>query len=361
MADGQTDEAQTLRQVALASYGSLFLRGKLDLEAWYRHAIFWDARFAFRDRAGRRLLAADFTQWLGSLRAQGALRLSLHPAAALPDPASVDVEWGTRMLIVHFPGRWQCWAAGTERARDAGDYPDASYYAGALDAYWLLGEVGAAPPLPQTDWRALAETIQADLDLERHPLGLGPTAPAYAPYVVAGRADLPAWARLPLIPDSPQLPLPHCLLAVLGAQRGRYSNDMNPKNENSAYHASAQVADEMDDWVARCDSWYAEVQLRAANELRWGGATGGDATLERLHDAPVPAAPAAAPAPTSAPVEPAPLAGKPSAWSATAGMFVASLVLTALVLACAHIIAGLPWLALPIWALAMIFIKYRKN
>jgi hypothetical protein len=52
------------RQAALASYGTLFLSDRAELETWYRHGLFWESRFQFRD-AAQRLVANDFTEWLG--------------------------------------------------------------------------------------------------------------------------------------------------------------------------------------------------------------------------------------------------------------------------------------------------------
>jgi hypothetical protein len=71
------------RQVALVSYGTQILRKSLALEDWYRHAIFFGARFQFRALAGNALLAADFTLWLSTLRQAGATRLSLHCQSTL--------------------------------------------------------------------------------------------------------------------------------------------------------------------------------------------------------------------------------------------------------------------------------------
>ncbi|QGZ40178.1 hypothetical protein IP92_04915 [Pseudoduganella flava] len=46
-----------LREVALVSYGTLYLRGDVALDDWYRHNVFEGATVQFRDLAENALLA----------------------------------------------------------------------------------------------------------------------------------------------------------------------------------------------------------------------------------------------------------------------------------------------------------------
>ncbi|HAT30370.1 MAG TPA: hypothetical protein DCW29_05805 [Janthinobacterium sp.] len=365
-------EGLLLRQMALAAYGTQYLRGELELEDWYRHGAFWKARCEFRAAPGGRLLADDFALWLGHLRERGALRLSLHAAAGLPDRAAPRRE--ECHLIVHFPDRHQTWAPAGEHAqwRDdnaAARFPDSRYYAGALDCHCLIGEATGAPEIAVTHWKTLAQAIATDLNPVRPIAPL----PPYAPYHEDDDA-LPAWARLPLLPKSPRLPLPHQLLALLERERARFCNDANMKNDSSPYqHMDQDQADAFDDWGRRLDCWIAELRLRAANETRWGGADAGaaPATLERLVAPPAPR-PLAATSGNDTSDTDTPGAAMPETGAAsttaqrkdspagTPGLLLACLVMTLLVLASAHILAASPWLALPLALLIFIFLKYRR-
>jgi hypothetical protein len=157
-----TSHAFLFRQVALVGYGTQFLRHKLPLEDWYRHGVFFDARFQFRSLEDKRLLADDFTVWLGTLAQAGATRLSLHPAAQL----KVDGDYA---VAVHFPDRYQVWAVGVEQPawQERFEFPRARGYAGDVDSYWLTGEQAGQLPVPATNWKEFAAAIAADLDTSR--------------------------------------------------------------------------------------------------------------------------------------------------------------------------------------------------
>ncbi|WP_317202086.1 hypothetical protein [Janthinobacterium sp.] len=99
---------------------------------------------------------------MGKLREQGASRLSLHPAAGLPDVGPLDFVWAERVFIVRFRDRHQCWALGEEqtqwrnnawRSDDDGRphrYPDATHYGGEVDCYWLVKDAAGVPEVPET-------------------------------------------------------------------------------------------------------------------------------------------------------------------------------------------------------------------
>ncbi|NRR33952.1 hypothetical protein HSX11_27600 [Oxalobacteraceae bacterium] len=354
-------EEQKLRQVALVSYGTLFLQGKLDLEEWYRHGIFWNARFQFRVPANKGLLADDFTLWLGSLREQGAVRLSLHLAAGLPDAEPLGMAWAERMVIVHFADRHQCWALAEELAEwrcDDDDgrsraYPDAAYYAGEVDCYCLMEESAGVPAIPETDWKALAYAIRGDLDEGRRLSGAKPLA-GYAPYCVAMRSDS-EWAKLPVIPNSPQLAMPHRLLAMLDAERATFSNDTHVKNENSDYkNLSDQQTAEVTHWGQRLDSWIVEVQLRAANELRWSGGRADKNEFLRWTTPPAPLAKPAGGSATETASQPFIAAGsggatavkKETRWVRGLVMLLLIAIVAVFVMAGASLVVKFPWLSI---------------
>ena len=311
------------RQVALVSYGGGFLRKALALEDWYRHEIFSGARQQFRDRAGNALLADDFTLWLATLARAGATHLSLHPVAVLGIDAAQELDRGRHVVAVHYPDRYQLWAAGEERAvwRTGGPrVPDAANYAGDVDCYLYLGERPGKLDVPHTDWKKLAAAIADDLETPV-PSGEVPAASPQMPLFVATGADS----------------LAHRVLATLVRKQGQFAYDTNPKNENGFYqHTDEAGAAAMQHWGERLDSWIDEVLLRAANI---GSGTSTQHGEERLASPPPP------PAPLSlAPVAEAPPAGE-GKWTRRISLAIAIAVLSLLVLAFAHIIARFPWLA----------------
>jgi hypothetical protein len=256
-----TRNAFLFRQVALVSYGSQFLGHQLPLEDWYRHGVFLDARFQFRSSDDNRLLADDFTVWLGTLARAGATRLSLHLAQEL----QVANEAGAYAVAVHFAERYQIWTVGVERAAWEGwDFPRAQSYAGEVDSYWLLHERPGQLPVPATNWKQLAAAIATDLDINvpssNVPVPTGPFFPDISEDI--------AWARLPLFPSGPRASLAHRIVATLDWDQGRFANDTHPKNEGNLYlGADDAAADKLDRWGQRLDRWLIDVLLRSANEM----------------------------------------------------------------------------------------------
>lgn len=253
-----TNNAFLFRQVALVGYGTQFLRHKLPLEDWHRHGVFFDARFQFRSREDNRLLADDFTVWLGTLALAGATRLSLHPAAEL----SVD---GAYAVAVHFADRYQVWAVGVEPPEweERFEFPRARGYAGDIDSYWLTGEQPGQLPVPATDWKQLAAAIAADLDMNVPSSNVPTPAGPFFPYI----PEEVAWARLPLFPSVPRAALAHRIVATLDWKQGRFSNDTNPKNEGNLYLGlDDEGAHQLQRWGQRLDAWLIDALLRSANE-----------------------------------------------------------------------------------------------
>jgi hypothetical protein len=254
------------RQVALVSYGNKYLRDEVTLEAFFRHGIFFGQRLQFRAPDGK-LLADDFTLWLAILRGQGARRLSLHRAAEFDGGAELA-------LAVHCADHVQVWHCGQEPAAwwrhpqlPEGDYqygsdcPPAAGYGGAIDSYRCAQRIEGQLALPDTDWKALAAAIRADLQMTL-------TTSTGKPYC-ANRHDVPDWANFPLIPYNSAMPLPHQLLAMLSAAQSQFANDANCKNENSYfYHLGEQAQQEQLAWSLRLDTWLVDVLLRCANEFR---------------------------------------------------------------------------------------------
>jgi hypothetical protein len=240
------------RQVALVSHGTQFLRQRLPLEDWYRHGVFFDARFQFRSLDGNRLLADDFTVWLGTLARAGATRLTLHPAATL------GVE-GAYAVVVQFAARYQVWSVGVETpAWEGWEFPRAQGYAGAIDSYWLTGERPGQLPVPATDWKKLAATIAAELEIAV-PAGDVPAGP-FIPYI----AEDAAWARMPLFPGGR---LAHRVVATLYREQGRFDNDTHPKNEGNLFLGLDDAgADKLQYWGQRLDEWLIDALLRSAND-----------------------------------------------------------------------------------------------
>lgn len=270
--------AQLLRQVALVSYGTQFLRGKLPFDAWYRHGIFFESRLQFREAADRRLLADDFTLWLTVLQGTGARRLSLHPRADFAVAALHAKHGGDYVIAVHFPERYQLWIVGLEQpawkaqgdafaeAMGGGTFPyvpAAASYAGQLDSYWCMEDIAGALPVPATDWGKLAATIRDDLDVDVRPAAM----PA-GPFMAHSATDA-QWARLPVFVYARTLVLPHQLMAVLDVAKGKYDNDTHCKNEGNLYNfMGPEASDRLFAWSQRLDQWIIDVALRCANEDR---------------------------------------------------------------------------------------------
>jgi hypothetical protein len=255
------------RQVALVSYGNKYLRDELTLDAFFRHGIFFGQRLQFRALDGNGLMADDFTLWLAILRGMGARRLSLHRAAEFNGGAEL-------VLAVHFADHVQLWDCGQEPAawwshprlpeggyQYASDCPPAAAYGGAIDSYWCARRIEGQLAVPDTDWKALAAAIRADLQMT---LATSTSKP-----FCANRHDVPDWANFPLIPYNSAMPLPHQLLAMLSAGQAQFANDANCKNENSYfYHLGEQAQEEQLAWGRRLDTWLVDVLLHCANEFR---------------------------------------------------------------------------------------------
>ncbi|HEY0589146.1 MAG TPA: hypothetical protein VGD52_23640 [Pseudoduganella sp.] len=336
------------RQVALVSYGSSFLRNKLALQDWYQHGIFFGAPQQFRDRTGNALLAGDIALWLANLAQGGATRLSLHPVEALgiePPPA---LGQNRHVVAVHYPDRYQLWAAGVEQAAwKAGGQglPNAAAYAGDVDCYVCVEERPGRLDVPHTDWKKLAAAIAADLEMPV-PSGSVPVEP-----FIAFNRKSESWAEKPLFVATGADSLAHRVLATLDRARGKFEHDNHPKNENSDYpYLDEERAAAVDHWKARLDSWMIEVQLRAANIDNGSAVRHQDeAPFARLQPPPPPRQPAAATheeapnheTPAVATVPPA--KGK---WTDRIGMVVGIAVLSLFVLALAKVISHFPWLAL---------------
>lgn len=260
-----------MRQVALVGYGSRFLRGELALEEWYRHGAFFDARLQFRTLPDSALLADDFTVWLVRLKRSGAVRLSLHLSAALGLGRPPVQDRGDCAIVVHFTDSHQVWSVGVERATWRDDvepgahaaFPDAAGYAGELDSYWCCEHRPGSLAVAETDWRTLAASIAADLDIE-----IPSNQVTREPYA-GGSLGAPVWSRLPLFPYTRASSFAHQVLATLMRQQAKFANDTHGKNDTSPYGSlSEQAAAEMDAWGVRLDGLLVDVLLRCANETR---------------------------------------------------------------------------------------------
>lgn len=371
-----------LRQVALVSHGTKFLRNELALEEWYRHGIFFGARLQFRQLADNALLADDFTLWLGILLGSGAVRLSLHALAEFDMSMSHAMRGGDYAVVAHFADHYQIWAVGEERAawRESAllsgeatqrfpEFPDATGYGGDLDSYWSVTQVQGKLDVPDTDWRELAAAIAADLEVAIPSSQL----PA-GPYIVP-MAGQPSWAQLPLFPSSKAASLAHALLATLCWEQAKFANDTHPKNEDSYYrHLDKEGAAQADAWGTRLDKWVIEVRLRCANEYR-----GSDALHGITPPAPVqtPARPAGnshAAVRTGSDMrpkgkertshagdlntQPATLDGK---WTHRIVLVVLIAVSSLMILSFANIIARFPWLSILIGLPCALYVKFKKE
>ncbi|MET0320966.1 MAG: hypothetical protein ABW069_09625 [Duganella sp.] len=262
--------ALLFRCVALVSYGTGFLRKELPLEDWYRHGIFFDARFQFRSPGQNALLAGEFTNWLDSLAHSGAKRLSLHrmdefDIAVVPAAGRLDYA-----VVAHFPDRYQIWAAGNEaEAWEAETYlSPGRAYAGDIDSYWLVAERRGQLDIPATNWKETAAAIAKDLDFpvpsSQVPVPTGP----FFPDISTDQE----WAKLPLFPTSPRASLAHRIVATLDWKRGQFDNDTNPKNEYNLYLSlDDEGCRKLTEWSDRLDRWLTDVLLRAANEFGEAG------------------------------------------------------------------------------------------
>lgn len=335
------------RQVALVSYGTSFLRKKLELEDFYRHGIFFGARFQFRDHRSRQLLADDFTQWLGNLARTGATRLSLHPSAQL----GLNVTNPARdAIVVHYPDGYQAWDGGPEQPAWM-DFllPSAAAYAGDLDCYWAVEKRPGELDVPHTDWQELAGAIAADLEIPVPSSG----APA-GPFCVR-MPEGESWAELPLFVASAASPS-HRVLATLYRELARFDNDTHPKNENSPYHQlDAAGAEAIDQWGERLKSWIREVHLRCANEI--GGIAQEKQPLRRLLEPPPPFHPEL---PAAMPVLEAQPSGR-GKWTSRIGIGIAIAVLSVLIIAFAHIIVRFPWSAVLIGLPWVLYAQQKKQ
>lgn len=371
---GRVNDSLLLRQVALVSYGTQFLRGLLPLEQWYQHGIFFDARLQFRDGADQRLLAADFTLWLTMLRATGAQRLSLHQPSELAVTTPAAERGGDYIVVAHFPDRYQLWVTGTETAgwREPAElqaqatskytypyFPDAATYAARLDSYWCIKDVDGALALPETDWGKLTTTIRGDLAI-RIASGTQPGVP----FNVRVPSDR-AWSQFPLFIFNNGLSQPHRLMTALDLAKSKYDNDTHCKNEGNLYNfLDEQGSAELYAWSQRLDQWIIDVLLRCANENRSTGKfkvaptapepTKAEATADNLAATPS-AAIVAPPAPTNVADE-APL-GK---WGRRMAFAFLLAAITAGLLAFGMLIARYPWSALLI-ALPFAYYLHQKK
>ena len=340
-----------MRQVALVSYGTKFLRHEIALEDWYRHHVFFDARQQFRTIADNTLLAADFTLWLGALEESGATRLSLHLADEF-DPPGLGAKQGCAvLLVVHYPALYEVWAVGEERASwaersrqvvEIGEwfprFPSAAAYGGAIDSYWCIVQIAGRLDVPATHWKSLAASVAADLDI--------PLPSHHATPFILPTPDTDSWAVRPLFPYSPASAPAHRLLAMLRRQQDKFSNDTASNNENSFYkNLSQEQADQMDQWGRLLDRWVVKVQLCCANECGNGIAVKSTVSLK----------PAAGP--QDRPSKPPP---PPSQWINRIGLTVSMAVVSLFIFAIANVIAWQPWVALLI-GLPFVLVGRYKN
>lgn len=362
------------RQVVLVSYGTQYLRGKIALDDWHRHGTLFDARLQFRALADNGLLADDFTLWLGILKASGATRLSLHLAAAFEADVAHAVRGGVYAVVVHFPDRHQIWMVGEEQATwlshplfpsEEGQgypvFPDAAYYGGPIDSYWCIEDRPGQLEVPDTDWKALACAIAADLE-SPVPSSLAPAGPYFGPLP----HDVP-WAKFPLFPSSNFTSLAHRIMSTLARMQSTFSNETNPKNDSSPYQfMDAEGAAKVDDWGKRLNSWMLEVQLRCANETRSIDLTGTNTPLTRLHTAPSPhqnIADDGVEEDASSPEVPAEQSASTSSskWGGRIAFIVKVALGSLAMIFLARLVASYSWLAVPIVALWMLGARLLRH
>ncbi|GGY92773.1 hypothetical protein ACFFTM_18120 [Pseudoduganella plicata] len=357
------------RQVALVSYGSLFLRSQNTLEDWYPHAVFHNARFVFRASADNALLADDFTLWLSILKGAGAVRLSLHGADEFAATVPRDERRRAYAVVVHYADGYQIWTVGAEEAAwranptfkegpDYWHYFNATGHASAIDTYWGGEKLPGRFEVPATDWKALAATIGADLDIKL-PSGLGPAAPFILP-----QFDHSTRTVLPLLPPSHAWPA-HRLAAALDREQGKFANDTHPKNEGNVFqHLDDQAAAELTHWAGRLDSWMNEVLIRGANDCAGAGANSRDTPFMR-HQPPPPGPHSHDAADVNAVTPPlsqaVDKASTPGKWTDRIAFAIAIAVFTLFVVAIAHVIPDFPWLAIFIALPFALHGHYRKK
>lgn len=355
-----------LRQVALVSYGTQFLRGESSLEDWYRHGIFFGARSQFRSPSDNTLLADDFTWWLAILKLSGARCLSLHRATDF-DISLPCILSGEYALVAHYADHHQIWAAGREEAgwrehplipaearQTIPAFPNAAGYSAELDSYWCIEDRQGALDVPATNWKELASAIADDLGIT-----LPSSSIAAAPFVVPTSAE---WAKLPLFPYSGSTAAAHRMLAALDHEAAVFSNDMNPKNENNLDKSQGGGPER---WGKRLDSWMVDVLLACANHSSESARE--KSTHWRPADASPPPRPAGGAAeryqmayspPAAEDVSPS----RPPAntkWTNRMMELVTIAVLSLFVLAVANIVVALPWLSILIGLPCALAAKYR--
>ena len=361
------------RQIALVSYGTQCLRGKLALDDWYRHGIFFNARLLFRQPENNALLADDFTWWLGILKGSGAVRLSLHLLAEFGIARPAVIEYGDYAVVAHFPDRHQIWAVGVEHpawfdhplVADVPGipvFPNATSWGGEIDSYWCVEERAGQLEVPETNWKALANSIATDLDISI-PSSLAPPGPIYLP------PEPPAsWAKFALFPSGSVTVLAHGMLASLYREQAKFANDAHFKNDSSYYQGlDAEGAAKVDDWGRRLDGWVREVEMRCANEARQRAS--GDNGIP-LPLPPAAAPPAARPAASKhakaqqnaqAPAYADPVTPPGRKWFRRIVFVVVLAVVCLLLLAFAHIVAAWPWLSVVLGLPFAIYAVYVKE
>ena len=360
----------THRQIALVSYGTQCLRGQLALDDCYRHGIFFGSRLQFRALDGNTLLADDFTWWLGILKESGAVRLSLHLLAEFGIASPAVIDYGDYAVVAHFRDRHQIWAVGVERPawRDhplvpdvpgIPIFPDATHWGGQIDSYWCVDERGGTLEVPETNWKAFAHSIAADLEITM-PSSLAQPGPVILPSTPPA-----AWARFALFPSGSATVLAHGVLGSLYREQAKFGNDTHFKNDSSYYQGlDAAAAAKVDDWGRRLDGWVVEAELRCANECR------------QSHDGiPLPLPPGAAtPAARGKEVKPPRQGRTPQApeyadpvtppgrkWLRRIVFVVVLAVVCLLLLAFAHIVATWPWLSVIIGLPFAVYAVYVKG
>lgn len=351
-----------LRQVALVSYGTQFLRDEIELEDWYRHGVFFDARLQFRDQDNT-LLADDFTLWLEILKASGATRLSLHLAGQFDIDLPRTSPGEGHAVVAHFADRHEIWTVGSElpgwlthplRPQERW-IPNSTSWGGAIDTYWRVADLPGKLEVVDTNWKALTAAIALDLDLaipSVSPLGRA------APFCVAASRN-PPWAKFPLFPVTTASAQAHLLLTILDAEEAAFANDTHPKNESSAYRQMGDAdAAEMMARGMRLRNWLTEVLLRSANEYGSSAGSNERSPPVRLQTPPPGFERGAAASQEAGDIEAEPAPGK---WLGRIGSVIGFAALCLFVLAIANIIARFPWLSVLIALPWVLYLKFRKD
>jgi hypothetical protein len=343
-------EISLLRQVVVVSYGTRFLQGTVALEDWHRHDLLADARFQFRALAGNALLADDVTWWLSILKLSGATRLSLHLAAQFELQLPHVWRGGDYAIVVHYPEHHEIWAVGEERVdwlahplvTDETRYSHPVFPGAASDdveSYWQIDSRPGALEIAATNWKKLVTAIAADLAITV-PSSLVP----FGPFTLPKGATR---AQLPLFPFTEENAKAHHIVATLDREQSTFSNDMNPKNENTF---EQRMDEKVHEWGKRLDSWMIEVLLRGANDI--GRAAAKDSAFQpRIHtSAPVPASSSPEMPHTVAPPGKHPdadaLSPSGSRWTSRFVLAFMIAVSTVFFVAVANVIVAWPWLAI---------------